>query len=282
MLLTRVAAPALAGIAVGLLFSGNGQRSSVADEPTTATYRGIVRLPDDPEIVRIAVLAGRTREARARVADLLAANATDEEIADWLALILFSDPAWLDSFILTVPEDRRIALARLTIMKVGDLHSDAAWRLIRHSPFALLAARSEAEVHGRKGIDILSDSRRSQILAETVLDRALGLSDEEIAKTLSWAGAAENSKRILEEWKSGRWAGQPPPFVSNAWYTLRQDDPDSLQKLETGLSEEHRDSVDHLKAFISEDGRAPMPPRRHLKPGISIRSATGGSSFRVP
>ncbi len=63
-------------------------------------------------MVRIAALAGRKTEAIAKIQDLLASGASNEAIAEWLALVLFTDPAWLDTFILTVPEERRIPLTR--------------------------------------------------------------------------------------------------------------------------------------------------------------------------
>lgn len=252
----RLGLPAIAGIVLGMVLTGkveNPERSQEAPRPPDANREA--GLPDDPAIVRIAALAGRTTEARKKLQDLLAAGAKDEEIAGWLALVLFSDPAWLDTFILTVPEDRRIALTRLTIMKVGKLQADAAWELFRSSPYARLAARSDVEIEHRKGLDILGYCMASPLVAETILDPAFGFTVEEINENLRWTYGKENARRILDEWMRGRWKGEPPGFVRSAWSNFWRNDKETLQEIGKTLPEELRVFTEHFNALNEQEQR---------------------------
>lgn len=218
------------------------------------------KLPDDPAILRIAAIAGRGTEARKKLEELLATDAKDDEIAEWLALILFSDPSWLDRFILTVPEDRRIALARLTIFKVGALSPDAAWQLIRSSPYAREAARSDVEIEHRKGIDILGYCSGSSLIADTLFDPSMGFSEKDIARELRFPRGEENARRILEEWKTGRWKGAPPDFVRNAWSALQQLDQEGLQEMENSFPPQFRTHLDQFKILREQQELADKAP----------------------
>ncbi|GAA5120253.1 hypothetical protein JIN84_20620 [Luteolibacter yonseiensis] len=206
-------------------------------------------LPDDPAIIRIATIAGRSTEARKKLQKLLAAEAKDDEIADWLALALFSDPVWLDKFILTLPEDRRVALARLTIFKLGALSPDAAWELIRHSPYARQAALADVEIEHRKGLEILGYCGGSPLVADTLLDPSLGFSEKDIARQLRFPRGEENARRILEEWKSGRWKGEPPEFVRRAWFVLQHTDKDGLREMEKTFPPGFSNDLDQFKTL---------------------------------
>lgn len=223
--------------------------NSVSSEisPPSAVSKTEAKLPDDLAVLKIATIAGRGTEARKKLQELLATEAKNEEIADWLALVLFSAPSWLDQFILTVPEDRRIALARLTIFKLGALSPDAAWELIRGSPYAREAARSDLEIEHRKGIEILGYCSASPLVAETLLDPSFGFSEKDIARELRFPRGVENARRILDEWKTGRWKGEPPVFVRNAWLSLRNTDNEGLQEMENSFPPGFRNNLDQFE-----------------------------------
>lgn len=269
----RLGLPAIAGVVAGMaLTEMEKDPAHGRDAPLPPSSIREAGLPDDPAIVRIAALAGRTTEARKKLRDLLAAEAKDDEIAEWLALVLFSDPAWLDTFILTVPEDRRIALTRLTLMKVGKLQADAAWELIRSSPYARLAARSDVEVEKRKGLDILGYCRTSALTAETILDPALGFTEKEIHQTLRFASGAENARRILDEWMHGRWKGEPPEFVRGAWAHFWHNNKEALLEISKTLPEELRGFTGHFNALNEQEQRT---RKTQAIPGVEDLSKLG-------
>lgn len=253
-LLLNLILPACGGILLGVILTREVERSDSATGKSGA--RSLVKeapLPDDPAIIRIAALAGRTKVARKKIGDLIAAGAKDDEIAEWLSLILFSDPGSLDKFILTVPEGRRIGLVRMALLKVSRMQADAAWEAIRSSPFALQAARSDLEVEKRKGVDILGYCLRSPFAAETVLDPSFGFTEQEIAATLRFTSGVENARRILEEWKNGRWKGEPPGFVRDAWAHFWFNDKDALQEIGKSLPEEYHAFTDRFNALNEQD-----------------------------
>lgn len=250
----RIILPAIAGVVLGMMVTGNVEApASVSDAPVAPASIREAALPEDPAIIRIAALAGRTKEVRKKIGDLLAAGAKDDEIAEWLALILFSDPGSLDEFILTVPEGRRIALVRTALLKVSRMQADAVWEAIRSSPFALQAVRSDLEVEKRKGVDILGYARTSPLTAETILNPSYGFTEQEIAATLRFVRGGENSRRILEEWKKGRWKGEPPGFVRDAWAHFWFNDKDALQEIGKSLPEEYRTFTDRFNALNEQD-----------------------------
>lgn len=235
------------------------------------------KLADDLVVVRMAALAGRTTEARAKLQVLLATDADNEEIADWLALVLFTDPAWLDDFILTVPEDRRIAIARLTIFKVGALHSDAAWELVRRSPYARLAARSGVKVEHREGMDILGYCVDSPLAVDTMLTPEFGFSEKEMRTILWSARGEENSRRILNEWMQGRWKGDPPRYVREAWNHFWHADKDTLREIEKTLPAELRGFADQFNALNEQRKNAPVTA---AIPGVEQLSSLGPGELR--
>lgn len=275
-LLKRLALPAIAGVGLGFILTGKPEKSAQKQAaPVPAATRTEAKLPDDLAIVKIAAVAGRSTEARGKIRELLAADAKDDEIAEWLALVLFSDPAWLDSFILTVPEDRRIALARLTILKLGNLAPDAAWELIRNSPYARVAARSDVEIEHNKGIHILGYCMMSSDLtAETILDPALGFSDEDIVRALRFARGEENARRVIDEWTRGRWKGEPPGFVRDSWTQIGFADKDGRQELEKSLPPGLRNYVDQFNALQKQDELASDSPTGTI-PSVEALSKLG-------
>lgn len=249
----RLGLPAVAGAVLGISLTGKVEKPvGRRDTPHPPAATKEAKLPDDPDIVRIAALAGRSTEARAKIQELLAAGAKDEEIAPWLALVLFSNPGWLDSFILTVPEDRRIALTRLTILKLGDLQADAAWELFRSSPYARQAARSDVEIERRKGLDILGYCMGSPLAAETILDPAFGLTDKEINEHLRWTYGNENAECIMDAWIHGRWKDSPPGFVRDAWSGFRKLHKDDLPEIEKNLPAEIRTSIGEFNSYFEQ------------------------------
>ena len=238
-MLLRYLLPAVAGVVAGRLLTAEPPVAPVATaEGKSEGRQNEVRvLPDKPEVIRLAALAGRTTEARAKLAELVKAGAGDQEIAEWLAPVLVADPAWLEQFILTVPEERRTALIREVFPILGHLHIDAAWELMRHSPSALAAARDSQKIDNPS---ILAASFRSPLAAAFLLDPANGFTEKKLAESLRWSvHTPENARRVMEEWEGDRWpAGKPPEHVATAWWILRQD-PAALEKLKAGADPGH-------------------------------------------
>lgn len=235
ILMLSVGLPLFAGVCAGLFLTGAKPASTPpAAKPSAITETAT--LPDDAEIIKLAALAGRTKEARSKLAELLAAGANDEEISSWLAPLLLADPAWLEKFILTVPEERRIALVRHTFGKIGLLHPDGVWELLRSSPFAVEAAKAKDPDCKRRhdGLDILSSTLSNSPLASEVLfDPAHGFTDDQIARYFRWGTRDEvNARRILTEWAGGRWSGEPPECIRSAWLSLRWHHLESLRDFE--------------------------------------------------
>jgi hypothetical protein len=249
-----VVLPALAGIAGGIWLTPRAPSVANADTDPFRLDGGqaTVSLPDDPEILKLAAVAGRTHESRLKINDLLAAGAWDTEIAVWLAPILFADPGWLERFILTVPEERRISLVRAAFAELGKLHPDAVWELIGASPFAAMAARSRESDEEYPRLSLSIAYAGSPLAAETLFDPANGFSDEEIARYFRWGGqSAKNSRRILDEWLGGRWPGDPPECIRSAWADLLHQDKDSLQELRGKIPEELQAVADRLDALAA-------------------------------
>lgn len=248
--LARVGLPVVGGLVAGMIFTQKpGPPPRVKAGAVPSARQQEVKLPDDPAIIRLAAWAGRNTEARAKAKALLAAGAKDEEVAEWLALVLISDPAWLDSFILTVPEDRRIALARIAIMKVGELQGDAAWELMRQSEYARLAARSDVEINHRKGVLILDYCLDSPLAADTILNPALGFSDKDVTRILRFIRGEDNQRRILDEWMRGRWKGEPPGYVRDAWTYFKNRDKNTFREIDQTLPAELRSYTEQFAAL---------------------------------
>ena len=202
-MILRYLLPAVAGVVAGRLLTAEPPVAPVAtaEGKSEGRQNEVRALPDKPEVIRLAALAGRTTEARAKLAELVKAGAGDKEIAEWLAPVLVADPAWLEQFILTVPEERRTALIREVFPILGNLHFDADWELMRHSPSALGAAKT--------GIGILVSSSRSPLAAAFLLDPANGFTEKELT-VLEWTvHTPENARRVMEAWKSGHWPAGP-------------------------------------------------------------------------
>ncbi len=242
---------------MGLLFTGSTPEDA-ATQAAPASKAEVSPLPDDPEVLKLAALAGRTTEARLKVEALLAAGATDEELAAWLAPLLVANPDWLETFILTVPENRRIILVRAAFLTVGELHPDSVWELIRRSPFAATAARKNDGTPQFKGLDLLWRFADSDLAAEVIFDPALGFTDAEAARLFSTGGGHPSSTpRILEEWKNGRWTGATPDCVRSAWFSLHRRDPGLLEELEKSMPASLQSSVENFRARARMRARNP-------------------------
>lgn len=255
--------PAIAGIGLGISLTRPPEKSTPpeASQPPHPDSKTETRLPDDdPAVLKIATIAGRGTEARKKLQELLAADAKDEEIAGWLALVLFSDPSWLDSFILTVPEDRRIGLARLTLLKVGKLQDDAVWELIRASPYARQAALSDVEIEHRKGLDILGYCRGSPLAAETLLDPSFGFSDKEIHQSLRFCYGHENAQAIVEAWVRGRWKDDPPQFVRGSWLDYRSTHQNDLAEITKTFPAEIRSATAEFDTYWEQNKQIQSTP----------------------
>ncbi len=240
-----------AGIAAGL--SRFTKAEPVVAPPTSPAESAGVSLPDDEEVICLAALSGRTKEARAKVAALVASGAEDEEITKWLAPLLLADPGWLDDFILTVPEARRIELARMAISKLGGLHPDAVWELLRQSPYARVAVcapRTEEKLKVPPGLLLLASFVDSPLAAEVAFDPATGFSPEQLAELFKY-GVREpaNCRRILEEWFTGRWKGEPPGCVRRAWLSLRWNDESASRELAAKVPAELKSLADGFETL---------------------------------
>lgn len=229
--------PGIAGLGAGLMLVSPGAKTDATVKlEKSSGPADRVDLTDDPSLIRLAALAGRTGEARQKIEALLAEGASDEAIAEWLAPILIADPAWLESFILTVDEARRIDLVRATFWKIGEISPDAAWELVRSSPFAAMAARTTGSDTEREGLEVLISCQDSPLAAEVLFDPANGFSAQEIAKFFRFGTRnPANSQRILKEWFGGLWEDDAPQCARHAWLSLRWDDEPALRELEKTL-----------------------------------------------
>jgi hypothetical protein len=249
-IMIRWAFPAGAGIACGTLLLPGQPAASPAPDATRKAETA--PLPDDPVMIQLATLAGRTTEARAKIAPMIAAGAKDEEIAVWLAPVLVADPAWLEQYIPTVPEERRVDLVRKTFEKMAEIHADSVWELIRVSPAAAAAASAKGSDPRYPGLECIGLSVFSSRAAEVLFDPTNGFDLNEVTRRFRHGTyTPENSKRVLEEWLAGRWEGATPDCVKPAWYNLRENDPAAFQEIEDKLSPEMRARTAEFKASSS-------------------------------
>jgi hypothetical protein len=259
--------PGIAGLGAGVVLMAPKEKAAMPKSSEVSADRSeTAKLPDDPTVIQLAALAGRTGEARKKIEALFAENAPDEAIAEWLAPVLIADPAWLESFILTVHEPRRIDLVRATIWKISEISPDAAWELVRSSPFAAMAARTTGSDVEREGLDVLNGCHDSPLAAEVLFDPANGFSTEEATKFFRFGSQnTANNKRLLKEWFAGRWEGEAPECVRAAWLNLRWLEESTLRELEKEMPEaletqaERFESLGKLTAtagMITEDPSA--------------------------
>lgn len=243
--------PGIAGLGAGVfLMTPNQSPEERKAAETAAAKPGGSTLADDPTVIQMAALAGRTGEARKKIEALFADNATDEEIAGWLAPILIADPAWLESFILTVHESRRIDLVRSTIWRMSEISPDAVWELVRSSPFAAMAARTTGSDTEREGLDVLNGCHDSPLAAEVLFDPANGFSSEEATNYFRFGTRnRENNERLLKEWFNGRWEGKAPECIRSAWLSLRWENEAGLRELAKQLPDALKEQADRFDAF---------------------------------
>lgn len=242
--------PIVGGVGIACLVDlpGGAAASAVGSHQVTKQEANV--LPDDPDVIKLAALAGRTSEARSKIAALLESGAKDEEIAPWLVSVLIADPGWLEKFIVTVPEQRRIDLLRTTMAQMAGLNRDSIWELVRVSPSAALAARSTGSDKRYKGLEILLQAKDSPLAAEVLFDPASGFTDEMIAGYFKWgAGEIGNSRRIIEEWIGGRWEGVPPDCVRYAWLSSERGDKAALDEIGKSLPESLKSAVEGFETF---------------------------------
>ena len=72
-------------------------------------------------------------------------------------------------------------MTRLTFRKLRDLYPDAVWELLRRSPFAVTAARTNEPGEQGRGVSILYAGFESTIAAEVMLDPSSGFAAEDVA-----------------------------------------------------------------------------------------------------
>ncbi len=261
--------PALAGGAAGWWL---GRPAPTAADAASEQRRAAVRetlepLPDDPGVVRLAALAGRTKEAREELARRVAAGAKDEEIANLLATVLLADPAWLETFIVTVPEERRLALVRTTFGALAKLRPDSVWDLLLASPFAVHAVKphpGDRDPTLQIPFPCLGSARSADLL----FDPVLGFTPEQIARRLSGWRGVELSRRVMEEWQAGLWGDETPQCIKNAWWSLRLHDPEELERVIAALPEALRKTTEDFD-LLAAAGEAGEPPPVELLTNIS-------------
>ncbi|QJE96277.1 hypothetical protein [Luteolibacter luteus] len=243
--------PGIAGLGTGVVLMTPDQNPKEAKTIADSTAKSSdPALPDDPVVIQMAALAGRTGEARKKIEALFADNATDEQIADWLAPILIADPAWLESFVLDVHESRRIDLVRATLWKMSEISPDAVWELVRSSPFAAKAARTTGSDTEREGLEVLNGCHDSPLAAEILFDPANGFSKEEATHYFRFGTRSrENCSRILNEWFGGLWEGKTPECVRSAWLQLRYSEEPTLRELEKHLPDALKEQAGRFEAF---------------------------------
>jgi hypothetical protein len=250
--------PGIAGLGTGVFLMAPAQSPAElrATEAAAAESGGAV-LPDDPTLIQLAALGGRTSEARKKIEALFAENAEDQAIAEWLAPVLIADPVWLESFILKVHESRRIDLVRATLWKISEISPDAAWELVRSSPFAAMAAKTTGRDTEREGLEVMNGCHDSPLAAEVLFDPANDFPAEEAAKFFRFGTRnGANNQRILKEWFAGRWEGEAPPCVRAAWLNLRWLDEPTLRELEKQMPEALKAQVERYEALakLNTDG----------------------------
>ena len=262
--------PAVAGLGTGIcVMAPGGNGAAGKTQPAPPLRPDAVKLPEDPVVIRLAALAGRTGDAQVVIEAMLAAGAGDPDLAEWLAPVLIADPAWLERFIPSVPGERQVDLARAALWTMSELSPDSVWELIRSSPFAAQAARAAGRGE-HEGLDVISTCKDSPRAAEVLFDPANGFSNEEIAGYFRWgSGSVPNCRRILEEWAAGRWEGASPECVRSAWLSLRREDREVLQEFEESvpapLQEETR-RFEALAQLMQPDGEiAGNPPASELR-----------------
>lgn len=259
--------PAAAGAGAGLWLKAPPSAAPANTVPPG--HPDAVKLPEDPAIIRLAALAGRTADARIVIGALVRKDAADEDIAAWLAPVLIGEPAWLETFILSIPEERRVDLIRATLWTMSELSPDSVWRLIRSSPAAAEAARTTGSGAGQAGLDVISTCRDSTLAAEVLLDPAKGFPKQDIAEFFRWGSRnRENSRRILEAWASGFWEGDPPECVRSAWAHLHREDRSALGGLEEKLPDALKESAARFDAYArlmqGQDGATGTPAPEEL------------------
>lgn len=236
-IILRWVLPAAAGIACGSLLSPKGEHPVREDLPAAAAPADeVTALPDDPAMIQLAALAGRTTEALTRAKELVSTGASDADISEWLAPVLVSDPKCLEAFITGVPEERRINLVRAVLKKMGELHPDAVWEVIRVSPTAVAAAKAQGTDPLWEGIRSLYPAAESRLAVEILLDPAYGFPEEQVSGYLRATLAnPDNARDLLERWIKGGWEPQRPDLLRDAYYVLHGRDHDALEALRTEL-----------------------------------------------
>ena len=244
--------PAAAGIACGSYLSPKSNHAAREIPPiAVAAANEVKALPDDPAMIQLAALAGRTAEARTKTKELLATGASDADIAEWLAPVLVSDPKWLETFIPDVPEERRINLVRAVLKKMGELHPDAVWELIRVSPSAVAAAKAQGADPLWEGIRNLYPAAESRLAVGILLDPAYGFPEEQVSGYLPATLAnPDNARDILERWIKGGWEPKRPDLLRSAYYVLRARDPDALAALRPKLDPGQSTALGEYEASV--------------------------------
>ncbi|WP_367873946.1 hypothetical protein [Luteolibacter sp. Populi] len=257
-IVVRYLLPLLAGIGGGLV-AGRSQpgTSPPADDFPAKPPSAEVALSEDVEIIKLAALAGRTAEARAKLAELVKAGAADEEIATWLAPVLFADPEWLDAFIQTLPEERRMGLVKLCFGKLRDLNPDSVWELLRHSTFAVTVARWRAPGAPGGSLSLPGALEDSPLAAEVLFDPAFGFTLEEATRFFRTSTrSTANAKRILDEWLGGRWQGEAPGCVRAAWLSLRKRNVEALEDYKAKMPDSLRAQADDYESYAQYNSEA--------------------------
>lgn len=255
--LLHIAAPAIAGAVIASMIGWAPTKPSAADKQAPAEEASRHRsrtadntLPIDPRLIRIAAMAGRTAPAREQLMAALAAEASDDELAPWLAAILVSDPAWLDSLLSRVPKPRRAGLVDSTLHQLIRLDARALWPVLRASPYAAELAKaqlghdSQFDPFGPQSWIMQSAFIDPTAALDYILDPANGIPDT-AARQVS-AYDVPSASRVLNEWQDGRWQDAHYPLVSFAWHTLAREAPEALAEIRANLSDAQQEDANRM------------------------------------
>ncbi|MFC7337530.1 hypothetical protein ACFQY0_10110 [Haloferula chungangensis] len=267
LILLHIAAPVAAGAALAAVTTWAPAKSAPEDEQSTSSKASLRRsitseapLPNDPELIRFAAMAGRTGPAREQLMAALAADASNGELATWLAAILIAEPAWLETFLKSVPEARRTNIVGSALSKLIHLDKRALWPVLRASPFAAALAKSQLSNYST------SDPFSSQPLIieaagydpngalDFILDPANGIPDS-VLHHIS-PNDKSSATRMLNEWLSNHWPDESISRINSAWCIIEKEDPEALEKIREKLTAEqltHVERMSWMSEFISRN-----------------------------
>ncbi len=195
----------------------------------------------------------------------LAAGASDQELARWLAGILVADPGWLEVFLKSVPEDRGEELCREVLEQLMGLDEGSLWAVLRASPTAMAVANGSVSVwsdpFSSQPVAIAGSRSASSEAVDTILDPASAV-DPSLLSVLRVNLDAPSASRLLEAWGSGKLSVGHRALVTAAWMTLLSEDPAALEGIIGRLPEELKADAERMSGWATTLAKNPLevPP----------------------